>query len=395
MSADEDNPNEPTGKAKGGHARKEALPRQRRIEIAKQAAEARWSQPLQLIENTETGDRFVLYTRPDGMAFELRFDGEEPWATRKQMAELFGRDVTVITRHLNSIFRDGELDEDSVSAKLALTAADGKTYDTKVFNLDVVLAVGYRAGSKEAILFRRWATEILRQYLLHGFVIDAPRMKDPQRNDRLDELLEIIEDIRASEANVWKQILNLVSYCSDYHVMTPQEKSHYFATFQNAMHWAVASATAAEIKYERVDASKRNAGLETIKGDQPTVKEGKVAKNYLGHDEIKRLNMITNLSLNFLKSQAEQGRLVSVNQYTEKLREIVRLDGRPLIPTGHYGTISDEAADEKVSREITAYKHRIKLERDAEIGTSLDDILVKARQLADAKRSKRKQIAPH
>jgi hypothetical protein len=383
----------PTGKAKGGYARKDALPRERRVEIAKQAAEARWSQPLQLIEDVSTGDRFVLYTKTDGVDFQLRFEGEEPWATRKQMAELFGRDVSVITRHLNAILRHGELDEDSVSAKTALTAADGKTYDTKVFSLDMVLAVGYRVGSKEAMLFRRWASQILRQYLIHGFVIDAPRMKDPQRNDRLDELLEIIEDIRASEANVWKQILDLVSFCSDYHAMTPQDKSNYFATFQNAMHWAVASATAAEIKHERVDASKPYAGLTSFKGEEPTVKEGKIAKNYLGKDEITRLNMITNLSLNFLKSQAEQGRLVSVSQYTEKLREIVRLDGRPLIPAGHYGEISDEAANDKVSKEIAVYKQRIRLEKDSGVGTSLDDIIAKARQIADAKRTKRKQIA--
>ena len=258
-----------------------------------------------------------------------------------------------------------------------------------LYSLDAILSVGYRVGSKEAMLFRRWATSILRQYLINGFVIDAPRMKDPRRNDRLDELLEIIEDIRASEANVWKQILDLVSYCSDYHAMTKHEKSNYFATFQNAMHWAVASATAAEIKYERVDAAKPYAGLTCFKGEQPKVSDGKVAKNYLGEDEIKRLNMITNLALNFLKSQAEQGRLVSVAQYTEKLREIVRLDGRPLIPLGHRGEISDAAADKKVSREITAYKQRIKMEGDAEIG-SLEDILAKARQIADAKRTTRK-----
>ena len=225
--------------------------------------------------------------------------------------------------------------------------------------------------------------------MLNGFVIDAPRMKDPQRNDKLDQLLEIIDDIRASEANVWKQILDLVTYCSDFHAMTTQEKSNYFATFQNAMHWAVASATAAEIKFERVDASKPYAGLTSFKGEQPNVSDGKVAKNYLGEDEIKRLNMITNLALNFLKSQAEQGRLVSVTQYTEKLREIVKLDGRPLIPTGHYGEISDEDANAKVSKEIATYKQRLKIEKEGLVGASLEDILAKARQLIDVKRARK------
>lgn len=383
----------PSGKARGGHARAEKLPPERRSEIAKQAAEARWSvDPLTLLEDADTGDRFVLYTKPNGVDFQLRFDSEEPWATQKQIADLFGVTRSVVTRHIQGIVSDGEVDTDSNVRK---TNIAGSTKPVALYNLDVILAVGYRVGSKEAMLFRRWATSILRRYLLNGFVIDAPRMKDPQRNDRLDELLEIIEDIRASEVNVWKQVLDLVSYCSDYHAMTKKEKGNYFAAFQNAMHWAVASATAAEIKHERVDAAKPFAGLTSFRGDQPTVAEGKIAKNYLGEDEIRRLNMITNLALNFLRSQAEQGRLTSVAQYTEKLREIVRLDGRPLIRLGHRGEISDVAADEKVSREITAYKQRIRMEKDAEVGSSLEDILAKARQIADAKRAPKKTRRSH
>ncbi|MCL4766800.1 MAG: virulence RhuM family protein [Hyphomicrobiaceae bacterium] len=375
---------EPIGKAKGGHARAEKLPPERRSEIAKQAAEARWkAEPVELVEDVETGDRFILYTKPDGVEFQLRFDGEEPWATQKQIADLMGVTRSVVTRHIKNIFNSGEIDADSNVQK---TNFAGSTKPTALYSLDVILAVGYRAGSKEAMLFRRWATDKLRQYLLNGFVIDTPRMKDPERNDRLEELLEIIEEIRASEANVWRQILNLITYCSDYHAMTRKEKENYFATFQNAMHWAVASATAAEIRHDRIDASKPYAGLTHFEGEHPTVADGKVAKNFLGQDEIKRLNMITNLALNFLKSQAEQGRLVAVAQYTDKLREIVQLDGRPLIPRGHLGSVSADVADKKVSREIAIYKKRIELEEEAEVGTSLENILAKARQIVDAKR---------
>jgi hypothetical protein len=324
------------------------------------------------------------------LAFELRFSGDEPWATQKQLADLFGRDISVISRHLKAVFKEGELDEESNLQKMQIA---GSAKPVAIYSLDVVLAVGYRVGSKEAMLFRRWASSILRQYLMNGFSIDAPRMKDPQRNDRLDELLEIIEDIRASEANVWKQILDLISFCSDYHVMTDDDKSHYFAAFQNAMHWAVASATAAEIKFERVDAAKPYAGLTSFKGEQPTAKEVVVAKNYLGEDEIKRLNMITNLALNFLKSQAEQGRLVSVNQYTEKLREIIRLDGRPLIPAGHYGSVKDEVANAKATRELAAYKQRLKLEKSG-TAQSVDEIIAQARALTDAKRSTKRKSSP-
>lgn len=226
---------------------------------------------------------------------------------------------------------------------------------------------------------------------MNGFVIDAPRMKDPQRNDRLDDLLEIIEDIRASEANVWKQVLDLVSYCSDYHALTKRDKENYFATFQNAMHYAVASATAAEIRHERVDASRPYAGLTHFKGEQPTVRDGDAAKNFLGEDEIKRLNMITNLALNFLKSQAEQGRLVSVHQYTQKLREIIELDGRPLIDPQYKPAVYKKEADEKVSREIKTYRARIKEEKAERNAKVISQMVGAARELATQPRGRRRK----
>jgi hypothetical protein len=385
---------EPSGKAKGGHVRAEKLPPERRSEIAKQAAEARWgAEPLPIVEDAETGDRFVLYTKPNGIDFQLRFIGEEPWATQKQMADLFGIDVKTVNQHLRHIFADGELDKAATISKYEIVQTEGARpvkREVAIYSLDCILAVGYRAGSHQAMLFRRWATNILRQYLINGFVIDVPRMKDPQRNDRLDELLEIIEEIRTAEANVWKQILDLVSYCSDYHLMTKQDKENYFATFQNAMHWAVAGSTAAEIRHDRVDAAKPYAGLTHFKGEQPTVRDGDTAKNILGEDEIKRLNMITNLALNFLKSQAEQGRLVSVHQYTQKLREIIELDGRPLIDPRYAPAVYKKQADEKVSREIKAYRARIKDERMARNAEVIIDMVGKARELAAQPRKRRK-----
>lgn len=382
-----------SGKAKGGHARRDALSPEQRSEIAKKAAEARWnSEPLNVVEDIETGDKLILYTKPDGVEFQLRFEGEEPWATQEQIAQLFNVTRSMVTRHIKALYKDAEIDEETTCSFFEHVGETGQKYRTKIYNLDVILGVGYRVqASKQATIFRRWATQTLRQYLMNGFVIDTPRMKDPERNDRLDELLEIIEEIRASEANVWKQILDLVSYCSDYHAMTKNEKSNYFATFQNAMHWAVASATAQEIRHERVDASLPYAGLTSFEGEQPKVKDGKFAKGFLGKDEIRRLQTITNLALRFLKSQAEQGRLVSVAQYTEKLREIVKLDGRPMIPEGHKGTISKKQADEKVSREIQAYNLRLKLEKDKKNEMALAEIVEEARHLTDQKRARRKK----
>ena len=360
-----DDPDDTSGKARGGHARAEALPPERRREIAKRAAEARWKQPLELIENIETGDRFVLYTTENDVEFQLMFAGEEPWATQKQMAEIFGRDISVIRRHVNAIFRDGELDENSVSAKIALTADDGKTYKTKVFSLDVVLAVGYRVGSKQGILFRRWANHILRQYLLYGFVIDTQRLEDPSgRPDYFEDLIAKIRHIRSSEKRMWTRVLELASFCSDYGVMTDDDRGKFFSTIQNAMHWSVTQQTAAEVVHNRLDASKPNAGVMTFKGKMPTVTEARIAKNFLGQSEIEALNLVTSMTLEFFESQAEQRRPTTIEQFLDKMRELLKLDERPLIRKGHRGSISMTAAKKKASTEIKAYKERIRIERE-------------------------------
>jgi hypothetical protein len=356
----------PTGKAKGGHARAEKLPPERRSEIAKLAADARWAdEPLTITEDAETGDRFVLYTKPDGLVFDLRFDGDEPWATQKQIADLFGRDITVVRRHLKSIFNGGELDEDAVSAKTALTAADGKTYNTRIYNLDAILAVGYRAGSKEAMLFRRWASQILRQYLLHGFVIDTARLENPDgRPDHFADLLAKVRHIRSSEKRMWTRVLELASFCDDYGTMTDDDKQDFFATIQNAMHWATTQQTAAEVIWHRVDASKDNAGVVTFSGELPTVKEAQTAKNFYGPGEIEALNLVTSLTLEFFESQAEQRKPTTIAQFLDKMRDLLKLDGRPLIGKDNRGRISMPTAKAKASTELKAFKDRIRIERE-------------------------------
>lgn len=347
--------------------------------------------PLNLIEDVETGDRFVLYAKPDGCALELRFDGQEPWATRKQMAELYGVKVQTIDYHIKRIYEGDELvDPDSTTKESLVMGVNGQTYTAQVYNLDVVLEVGHRVSSKQGIMFRRWARQIERQYLLSGYVVDSPRLKDPARNDRLAELLEEIADIRASEANVWQRALELVSKCSDYNLMTDKDKKDYFATFQNTIHWAITSSTAAQIIWDRVDASKDHCGLSSYdgiaEGRPPKVADVKVAKNYYGRDDLKRLNMITNLALDFLASQAEQGRLATVAQYTDKLRELVKLDGRPLIQKGYLGDISKPRADAKATAELDVYKKRLRLEGEAKGAESVESLLREARQLAGSQK---------
>jgi len=382
---------EPTGKARGGHARAERLPPERRREIAKQAAEARWkAEPLNLIEDAETGDQFVLYVRPDGAQFELRFKGEEPWATQKQMADLFGIDVKTVNQHLRHIFADGELDKMATISKCEIVQTEGERTvrrEVAIYSLDCILAVGYRATSREAIIFRRWATDILRQYLIYGFAIDQPRLQDPDgRPDYFEALLNKIRAIRASEKRMWTRLLELASFCSDYSMMNDSDRQDLFATFQNTMHWAVTQMTGAEIIHARVDASKRNCGLTTFVGDLPTVKEAQVAKNLLSENEIETLNLVTSLALEFFESQAEQRRPMTICQFIGKMYELLKLDGRPVLRSGNKGSISMATAKEKASQEIKKFKERIRIERELEGERKLLEIARTAKARAARKR---------
>jgi hypothetical protein len=357
----------PSGKAKGGHARAERLPPERRSEIAKQAAEARWkAEPLPLVEDAETGDRFVLYTTPNGMEFRLRFEGEEPWATQQQIAELFGVSRSMATRHVNALFKDGELDEEATCSFFEHVGDTGQRYRTKTYNLDVILGVGYRVqATKQAIIFRQWANQILRQYLMNGFVIDVPRLEHPDgRPDHFEELLSKVRHIRASEKRMWTRVLELSSFCSDYGLMTDEDRVNFFATIQNAMHWTVTQKTAAEVIYCRVDANRDNAGVVTFSGEMPTVAEAQVAKNFYGPAEIKALNLVTSLTLEFFESQAEQRRPTTIAQFLGKVRELLKLDGRPVIRENNRGSVSMSEAKRKASVEIKAFKERIRLERE-------------------------------
>ncbi len=356
-----------SGKAKGGHARRDALSPEERKDIARKAAKARWeAEPLRLQEDLDTGDQFVLYTKPDGQDFQLRFEGAEPWANQSQIADLFGIDRSVATKHIRNIFKEGEVDEETSCAKLAHEGQTGQIFKTKIYNLDMILAVGYRVqSSKQAIIFRRWATDILKQYLIEGFVIDVPRLEDPDgRPDHFEELLKKIRHIRSSEKRMWTRILDLASFCSDYGMMTDGERDKFFATVQNAMYWSVTQMTAAEVIYERVDSSKPKAGLTSIKRELPTVAEASVGKNYYGKSEIETLNLVTSMTLEFFESQAEQRRPTTIEQFLEKMRELLKLDGRPVIRKDNRGSVSMAQAKKKASQEIKAYKERVRIERE-------------------------------
>lgn len=340
--------------------------------------------PVTIREDGYTGDRFLVYVAKDGIRAELRVLGDTFWATQSQMSQMFGVDVRTVSEHIRNIFDDAELVADSVVRESRITAADGKTYRTNLYSLDVIIAVGYRVNSRLGTLFRIWATQVLMAYLTKGFVIDDDRLKNPDgKPDFFDELLDRIRDIRSSEKRMWTRILELASFCSDYDPGNRSQHTGFFADIQNTLHWAVLQKTASDLIVERVDHRKDGAGVVTSRGDLPTVEEAKTAKNLLHEPEIKALNHITSLMLEFFDSQVEQRRTTTLTEFQAKLRDLIKLDGRPLKPQGAATSVSHASAADHASREIKAYKHIKRLDAEQAGEEQLRQI---AKALKDKKR---------
>lgn len=320
--------------------------------------------PVTLREDGDTGDRFLIYVAKDGVRAELRVLGDTFWATQAQMAHMFGVDVRSASNHIKNIFAEGELSADSVIQESWITAADGKTYRTNLYSLDVVIAVGYRVSSRLGTTFRIWATQVLMAYLTKGFVIDDERLKNPGGPDFFDELLDRIRDIRSSEKRMWTRILELATFCADYIPSDRKQHAEFFADIQNTLHWAVLQKTASELVVERVDHRKEAAGVMSFKGKAPTVAEAGIAKNLMHEPEIKALNHITSLMLEFFDSQVEQRRMTTLLEFQSKLRDLIKLDGRPLKPVGAATSVSHVSAAAHASKEIKAYRNRKRLEAE-------------------------------
>ncbi len=318
--------------------------------------------PVTLLQD-QTGARFLVYADKAGAQLNLRFEGDQPWFTQAQLAEIFGVDVRTANDHVQKYLNDGELDEATIR-KFRIVRSEGSrrvAREIEHYGLDVAFYVGYRVNSRQGAIFRRWATDLLVQYAIKGFVIDDERLKNPDgRPDYFDELLDRIRDIRASEKRMWTRILEMAAFCSDYSPGDPEQHEHFFAAIQNAMHWAVTQETAAEVIFRRVDAGKPAAGLVHYRGKLPTLSEAKVAKNYYAEGEISALNLITSLTLEFFESQAQQRRPTTLEQFLGKMRELIKLDGRPLIPDGHNDRVSKSQAHKKASHELALYKDRVR-----------------------------------
>ena len=263
---------------------------------------------------------------------EILLQNENFWLTQAKMAELFDVQKAAISKHLKNIFAEGELQENSVVSKMETTAADGKNYNTNIYNLDAIIAVGYRINSKKATMFRIWATQVLKEYIIKGFVMNDERLKNPVNffgKDYFEEQLERIREIRASERRFYQKITDIYARCSaDYSLDSPITKD-FFATVQNKLHYAVTHQTAAEIIYSRADSKKLNMGLTTWKnapdGDirKPDVF---VAKNYLSHEEIRNLNEIVTMYLDYAERQAKRGQVMYMKDWVEKLNAFLQFN---------------------------------------------------------------------
>ena len=294
-------------------------------------------------ENAQNNSEMIIYTTADGLTkIETTFDGDTVWLSIDQMAELFQRDKSTISRHIKNIFLEGELQREAVVAKFATTASDGKIYQVDYYNLDVIISVGYRVKSQRGVQFRIWATGILKEYMRKGFALEDERLKS---------------------LGGYRQVLEIYATSIDYDPKA-EISVQFFQKVQNKIHYAVHGQTAAEVIYTRADAEKEFMGLTTFAGSQPTLKEAVVAKNYLDEKELRAMGQLVSGYLDFAERQAERQQTMTMQDWSEHLDRILTMSGEKLL-TGN-GSISHKQAIDKAATEYKKYKARTlsEVERD-------------------------------
>lgn len=311
------------------------------------------------MENTPQFNDILLYTTAEGkVKIEVLFENETFWLSQKKMSELFGVQRPAITKHLKNIFDAGELQEVSVSSKMEHTAEDGKNYETQYYNLDAIIAVGYRVNSHRATQFRIWATHTLKEFIIKGFVLDDNRLKQGKKfgRDYFDELLERIRDIRTSERRFYQKITDIYALAADYSKDAVMTKD-FFAAVQNKLHWAITGKTAAETIYQSADASKLHMGLTNWKQspDGKILKSDVViAKNYLSEQHIIKLNRIVSAYLDLAESRAESGIVMNMEDWAKFLTQFLELSNSPILQ--NKGSVSAMEAKLKAEAEYEKYK---------------------------------------
>lgn len=334
-------------------------------------------EPVHLMEDEETGDRFLIYDGEKGLRLDIRYNGETLWMTQEQIARLFGRERSVITKHIANVIEEGELDEATSVQKMHITSGRPPL----LYNLDMIISVGYRVSSAQATLFRRWATGILVQFARKGFVVDAVRLK--QERDRIAELREIIRDIRSDEANVYRELQSVCALCQDYDGSSKRAQS-FFQETQAKLIYAVVSQTPSELLKARADHRRDNMGLQTWPADTIRKRDVTVSKNYLAEGEIRELNRLTTILLDIFEDQADLGRLVVMEDATRLLDAQLTGLGRAVLRSG--GRVSAEAAKEHVHGEYARFSKQRKIERHEKADESIAALVREAKQLPKGRR---------
>lgn len=342
-----------------------------------------------LIPSSPTpGGEFLFYESEDGrIRLQVRLDAETVWLSLNQLAELFQRDKSVVSRHISNVFAEGELVQERVVANYATTAADGKTYQVEFYNLDVIISVGYRVKSQRGTQFRIWATQRLREYIVKGFAMDDERLKTRGGGNYFEELLARIRDIRSSEKEFWRKVLEIYATSIDYDPST-EASQNFFATVQNKMHWAAHGQTAAEVIHARVDAAKQQAGMTNWVGAKPGKAEAVIAKNYLSPEELNTLNRIVTAYLELAEVQALNRKPMYMRDWIAKLDDFLRLSGRDILK--HAGKISHEQAVQKAELEFEKY-HLAQLAEPSQVEKDFEATVKKLYKLPAPIRKKKKK----
>lgn len=306
--------------------------------------------------NNKPNTDLIMYTTEDGMTkIEATFDNDTVWLSIDQMAELFQRDRSVIGKHVRNVFKEGELVKDSVWAKFAYTAADGKNYNVDYYNLDVIISVGYRVKSVRGTQFRIWATGILKEYMKKGFAMDDERLKGNGGGNYWKELLDRIRDIRSSEKVLYRQVLDLYATSVDYNPNS-EESIRFFKIVQNKLHFAAHGHTAAEVIYERADAEMPFMGLTSFSGELPALKDIGIAKNYLQESELRVLNNLVSGYFDLAEINAIEHKPMYMSDYVQQLDDVLSSGNRQLLQNS--GTVSHKQAVEKAKIEYRKYQEK-------------------------------------
>lgn len=296
----------------------------------------------------------IIYQTDDGLTkINVNMQEETVWLSLDQMAELFQRDKSTISRHIKKIFEEGELQRNSVVANFATTAADGKVYNVDYYNLDVIISVGYRVKSQRGVQFRIWATNVLKEYMIKGFAMDDERLKGNAGGNYWKELLDRIRDIRSSEKVLYRQVLDLYATSVDYDPRS-DESVKFFKIVQNKLHYAAHGHTAAEVIYERADAEKPFMGLTSFSGELPALKDIGIAKNYLQENELKILNNLVSGYFDLAEINAIEHKPMYMYDYVKQLDMVLSSGNRKLLEGA--GSVSHKQALEKAKAEYRKYQ---------------------------------------